>query len=354
MSRAATASLLALATTALLVGCIDRDEDRTWPLDEDTGDTRTDPPDDTTGPDTSPDVLPIDTGGPDTGTNTDVDTGPDTETHTGWYQSAFETSAFTPDAKVERDGDSCRLLMSGPGTTERWWANGIGREQVHQVVGTNAGPRGWVGFVRATGEVSPKGQYGHLGAYDHQFDVSSVERMPCRTWEVMGKCVLPRAGDACYDGIRRTTEDAPDETLKRHVSGPDGGDDAPTRYTLDVEFDQRVADGGSTIHLDMTLPAKMDDGNGETRWRADEIQNLQMEKRCGWIGGIYTISYGADDVTGWVRRFDDPQTGDEAPLKLHLTTGKGTPDEPMDGAPCQPKPFKLWGHHEVDEVVGRP
>ena len=359
MPRAATASLLALATTALIAGCVDRDEDRRWRIDEDTSDTRTDPPDttppdDTTGPDMSLDVLPNDVADPDTAGEDAPDATTQTETHVGWYQNAFETSAFTPDADVQRDGESCRLLMSGPGTTERWWTNGIGREEVHRVVGTNAGPRGWVGLVKAPGEVSPQGEDGHLGAYDRQFDVSSVERMPCRTWEVMGKCVLPRTGDTCYDGIARTTEDAPSEKLERHVSGPDGGDDAPTRYTLDVEFDERVADGGARVHVDMMLPAKMDDGNGQTRWRADEIQNLQVEKRCAWIGGIYAINYPSDDVTGWVRRFDDPQTSDEAPLKIHLTTGQGTPDEPMDGAPCQPNPFKLWGHHEVDEVVGQP
>jgi hypothetical protein len=78
----------------------------------------------------------------------------DVTLYTGFYSLGFEVSAFTP----------C-------GSEEKWWTGGA--ELVERYRDLNVEQYREV-FVRLRGNVSEEGNYGHLGAYNRQFEVSEV------------------------------------------------------------------------------------------------------------------------------------------------------------------------------------
>lgn len=81
--------------------------------------------------------------------------GPDTRRLSGFYTWGFEVSAF----------QEC-------GNDESWWVGmDAGLGQRHREIGTR---QYQPIFVVVDGEVSGRGQYGHLGAYDRQIDVTHL------------------------------------------------------------------------------------------------------------------------------------------------------------------------------------
>lgn len=81
--------------------------------------------------------------------------GPDTRRLIGFYTWGFEVSAF----------QEC-------GSDESWWVGAdAGLGQRHRELQTG---QYQPIYVVIDGEVSVRGQFGHLGAYDRQIDVSRV------------------------------------------------------------------------------------------------------------------------------------------------------------------------------------
>lgn len=85
----------------------------------------------------------------------------DADVHEGRFASGFETSAFYP----------CEV-------DEQWWvhADSAAWAKLHAPPARRdtAGYLEAVAFVRLRGEVSPPGEYGHMGAYQREFQVSEV------------------------------------------------------------------------------------------------------------------------------------------------------------------------------------
>ena len=81
--------------------------------------------------------------------------------HEGGFVSGFETSAFYP----------C-------GSDEQWWvvADSAAWAELHAPSARidSGGYRTVTAFVRVRGRVSPPGEYGHVGAYDRELEVSEV------------------------------------------------------------------------------------------------------------------------------------------------------------------------------------
>lgn len=102
------------------------------------------------------------------------------EVYAGVYYSAFEVSAFEP----------C-------GVAERWWLETTGaagpgfwkrvRDVEKSVTDVNAGGPVPV-FMAIAGDLSPKGAYGHLGAYPRRITVSSASEIRAASAAEIAEC----------------------------------------------------------------------------------------------------------------------------------------------------------------------
>lgn len=76
----------------------------------------------------------------------------------GFWSRGFERDAFEP----------------GDGSGAGWWIESLGDQPWSA---TGLAPNGLRSHVRIVGYLSPKGQYGHLGGYEHELLVSSGVRI---------------------------------------------------------------------------------------------------------------------------------------------------------------------------------
>ena len=349
---ASTSILLVLGCSAL--GCSDQRPAKGWTFDGST--EKSDIGSTADGFTPSADVETRDTSQlSDTSSDTKRD--PDGSSNyvevSGVYRTGFEASAFVPGGDIVGPlGTGCSFRTSDGPREEQWWGQGLGSEAVLGIRSSGMTPGTGIGLVSAKGTITERGRYGHLGGYDRRFTAESHQLHVCKTFRALGRCALPGEGHRCFEGINRTTDQKPEIIVERHVPGP-VDPKGRQRYTLEYRFDQRVADGGKTVIVEVTLPDEPSTtGSKFEEWRLRDAENLSVTKRCGWIGGVHKISYDSAGVSGWLRRTSKSGGTSEPPLRLYLRTGAGTRQD--KGKPCSNGPLTLWGHFQVDRVVGHP
>lgn len=77
----------------------------------------------------------------------------------GRWITGFETSLFSP---------------LGSNSGQKWWLSGLNDTALKFDEGTTIPEDGIL--IRVFGFLSPKGQYGHLGVYDHEFYVTMISK----------------------------------------------------------------------------------------------------------------------------------------------------------------------------------
>lgn len=332
-------SVLRVVTGGLLLGslafgcnaCSDTVDSRDWSYGEQTEEDATNP---TPGPDTgidtgpSPDDTSVDPTDPDTDGTDDRDTGgPDSVSTEGWHHSRFEKSLFARSATVEtRESDTgCRVSVRADG--EAWWMSG-GQNVALTEFYRAATPRRFVAKLRATGEITPRGEYGHLGGYDRQFEPEDLEILACETSKKLGSCVVPREQDRCVHGTPDGENTSP--AVYRLTTGSQTrGPQTMTHYGLQVVW--RDSDGSRTrtvgVDFSVAWTPIEEEPEGETDWfhtydvqgrdaKVDGLKVVEPDDSTGSSTVGESSTYG--DVDGWIRLLDNPNDTPQPRFKLSL------------------------------------
>ncbi len=98
--------------------------------------------------------------------------GPTTDEFEGYYASGFEVSSFVP----------CEGTEPNPGYVPGYWLNGTTDfyDQYYALVQSSEFDQnsGYLSvYVRFKGDISPSGNYGHLGAYEREVTVTELLEM---------------------------------------------------------------------------------------------------------------------------------------------------------------------------------
>ncbi len=297
----------------------------------------------------------VDTGHLDTGhvdIGHDADTGPDADTSDagtdgqittrGWHRSSFESSMFVADESL-LSGDweqGCALPLwqnAEDAGVERWWVNGIPMSAPLETYPPTAtsGQGTLVGLFEATGQLSELGQHGHLGAYDRSFDVSESELDVCGTFEALGHCVVPPAGQWCTQQDVETFE-LIDTHLTRRIPGVQP--DEPTQY-YELAISSDKSGEWSELRLSLSVPGHDQSAeNGEFPvYTVDELYGASMVEHAE---AATTSDTRYENLTGWVAL-------DTVSLRESIYVSISGVDEDGNEA-------AVWGHFAVDETIAAP
>jgi hypothetical protein len=334
---------VALVSLVVTFGCQDDVQPKQWDLDNpksdasDVGESSADTGTDAESGDVRSDAdmfMGYDVGsddvGPDGGGDVGRDLGPTLMTATGWYSSAFEHSGFVADSggtpSVMVTESDCSPYVTPPDTVENWWTVGAPLNDARTLVAGG----GSLSRMELTGELSPPGMYGHLGAYDRRFDVTEGSVLVCETARVVGHCVYPKPNDLCV--IPSMSAVDPDSDPKPYLTETLGGQpNSPTSYELRLTYDEGMPDSRTDVALRWSLASNPDMPVG-----VDELESVSLEVEEHGVA-FAIIPY--DVLDGWVAH--GPTAGDEWMVSVTGETEGG-------------RSLRVWGSFPVDETIALP
>lgn len=326
-----------LLVACLVTGCSDTIDDKgdPWTLGQDMGaDTGVDATPDMPDPiDAAPDVrpdMPVDAGAPDVSPDL-PDTGSTMVTATGWYTSSFEHSGFLESAPphIYPLGPGCSpgLLFDPP--AENWWLTSTLESFF---VNPTMGAFGNAALVTVHGELSPVGEYGHLGNYDREIVIDSYERHGCETAEVLGHCSKPMRNDQCAI----PAINSPDVSMTQSLTVTSGGVVAISYFEGRLTFGEEVGDGRS----DAVVRWNLDENAAPMQhYAASDLDGLSLTLESH---GLFYSETQYEQLDGWIEYSDGAADG------WYVSLSGVDPSDPNGPG------LHVWGWFAVTDRIAAP